>query len=118
MKHNHVNFLASVTWSRLIFAALALTLLVSASTAPAATTTVTNTSVADATLFPNAFTNTNRGLQPAMFVGDAGTGGSDSRSVLQFSLGNIPAGQMIDSATLRLRIIGQGTNDPAQITTD
>jgi hypothetical protein len=104
------------TWSGII-AALALTLLVSASTAPAATT-VTSTSIADAMLLPNITTNTNRGLQPAMYVGDAGTGGGDTRSVLQFSLANIPAGQVILSATLKLKIEGFGNNTPAQITTD
>ncbi len=72
-----------------------------------AQSTVTNFSIADAMLLPAAFTNTNRGSQPEMYLGDAGTGGSAStKPIFQFSLANIPAGQTIVSATLRLDLTG------------
>jgi hypothetical protein len=91
-----------------------IALLVSASVGGAVT--ITNYSVADAQIFGGpGFTNANRGAQGTMAVGDVGAG-TDDRPLLRFSLANIPAGQTIQSATLRLTIDstgggGQHTND-------
>jgi hypothetical protein len=93
---------------RLAMPALPICLAIAASAGSIhAQTTVTNFSVADAMLLPAAFTNTNRGAQPEMYLGDAGTGGSTAtQPIFQFSLANIPAGQTIVSATLRLELTG------------
>src|SRR5262245_46907268 len=65
--------------------------------------TVTNFSIADTQIFGGAgFQTWNRGTQAEMYVGDPGVG--ESRVLLQFSLANIPAGQLITSATLKLHL--------------
>src|SRR5437762_688080 len=70
-------------------------------------TTVTNFSIADTQIFGAAAYQTwNNGLQPEMYVGDFGSGSvGESRVLVQFSLANIPAGQLITSATLKLSVL-------------
>ena len=79
--------------------------IVASATSVYAQTTVTNVSVADSQIF-GGFTTINRGAQAEMYVGDAGVGTPGSRALVQFSLANIPAGQLITSATLRLYMGG------------
>lgn len=50
------------------------------------------------------FINGNRGLQGELYVGYVG-GGGITKSAVMFSLASIPAGQVIESATLQLGII-------------
>jgi hypothetical protein len=71
---------------------------------PASAGTLTTTSIADTTIF-GGFTTTNRGKEPTIFQGNLS--GSTS-SLAQFSLAGIPAGQVINSATLQFEIVDYG----------
>src|ERR1051325_5260025 len=112
MKHNHGFFLASVTWICLIAAMFAVS-----STVQGAV--MTNISVADGQII-NTSPNANRGAQAAMFVGGQGVlnATDEYRSLLRFSLTNIPTGSVITSATLRLTVSSQADTTVLQSTSD
>jgi hypothetical protein len=63
--------------------------------------TLTTTSIADTTIF-GGFNTTNRGKEGTLYQGNLG---GTTSSLTQFSLTGIPAGQVIDSATLEFVIV-------------